>query len=214
MPDNTAPIAWIDVETTGLDPKTGDLLEIAAIVTTGPGFTPVDEGISVTIHPQRFAHLSPADAVTAMQQHIRAVAPKPSAAGVVIDMHSQNGLFDDIAAGRSVSLEEADRAVQEYLAQYVEPRGAIMGGNSITLDRNFLDAYAPKTFGHLHYRSLDCTSVYELVRRLPGVDEDAALAVEQEGTAHRGLGDIRTSIKQAQTLSALLGDRLPVACAV
>lgn len=213
MPDSTAPIAWIDVETTGLDPKTGDLLEIAAIVTTGSGFEPVSEVISVTIHPQRFAHLSPVEAVAATKAHIREVAPKPSVAELVIDMHTQNGLFEDIAAGRAMPLAEADRLVQEYLGRHVKPRGAIMGGNSITLDRNFLETYAPKTFEHLHYRSLDCTSVYELVRRLPGIAEDYALTVEQEGTAHRGLGDIRTSIKQAQALSALLGDRLPVGVA-
>lgn len=208
MPDSTSPIAWIDVETSGLDPASCDLLEIAAVVTTGPDYTPVDEGVSVTIHPQRFAHLSPVGAVAATKKGIRASA-KPSVADRVIAMHEQSGLFDDIEADRTVSLEEADKLIQEYLKSHVPPRGAIMGGNSITLDRNFLEAFAPNTFNHLHYRSLDCTSVYELVRRLPGVGEDYALEVEKDGTEHRGMSDIMTSIKQARVLSELLAERVP-----
>lgn len=210
MPDSTAPIVWIDVETTGLDPASCDLLEIAAVITTGPEYIPVDEGITVTIHPQQFAHLSPDAAVASTQETLRGRAKTgDKGADIVHTMHTVNGLFDDIAAGQCTMLTEADEAVQQYLEKHVQKRGAIMGGNSITLDRNFLEAHAPKTFGHLHYRSLDCTSVYELVRRLPGVGEEYVLEVESEGTAHRGMSDILTSIKQARMMSELLGDAVP-----
>lgn len=131
-------------------------------------------------------------------------------ADIVHTMHTSNGLFHDIATGHCAMLAEADELVQQYLEKHVQKRGAIMGGNSITLDRNFLESHAPKTFGHLHYRSLDCTSVYELVRRLPGVGPEYVLEVESEGTAHRGMADILTSIKQARMLSTLLRGAVPV----
>lgn len=209
MPDNTSPIAWIDVETTGLDPEFCDLLEIAAVVTTGPDYAPVDEGIAVSIHPQQFAHLSPADAVTALQKHLMVQALKggDQGANIVNAMHVDSGLFDEIAAGKCVSLAEADHMVQRYLAEHVHKREAIMGGNSITLDRNFLQKYAPKTYQHLHYRSLDCTSVYELVRRLPWMGDDYALKAEAPGTPHRAMADVLTSIEQARLLSAVLAER-------
>lgn len=195
MPASTAPVAWIDVETSALSPSTGDLLEIAAVVTSGPHYTPVDDGVSAVIHPHRFEHLSPREAVEQMKQDMPAV---------VIEMHTNTGLFDDIEAGRTVSLADADLLVRDYLARHFEPRGAVLGGNSITLDRNFLEVFAPRTFGHLHYRSLDCTSVAELVRRLPWIDSDLYLSPPVEGTAHRAMSDVRASIAQAQLLSEML----------
>lgn len=203
MPDSTSPIAWIDVETSGLDPQSCDLLEIAAVVTTGGDYTPVDEGISVTIHPQSCAELSGPSAVAALAETMNPA---------VASMHTASGLFDDIAASRTMSLAEADAAVLRYLSSHVAPRGAILGGNSITLDRNFLEVHAPQTFAHLHYRSLDCTSVYELVRRLPGVGPEAELKPEPQGVAHRGMADVHTSIAQARLLSSVLaGEVAPTA---
>lgn len=214
MPDSTSPVAWIDVETTGVNVSSCDLLEIAAVVTTGPDYTPVDDGIVVTIHPQQFASLSPAAAVEGTKSALlkRAEGDGYEARGArrVYDMHVSSGLFADIEAEQCVALADADHMVWEYLAKHVKPRGAILGGNSITLDRNFLEAYAPKTFNHIHYRSLDCTSVYELVRRLPGVGEDSALTVEQEGVSHRAMSDIFTSIKQARVLGKFLSGAVPV----
>lgn len=195
MPASTAPIAWVDVETSTLSPETGDLLEIAALVTTGPDYTPVDDGISLTIHPQRFAHLDPARAVEEM---------KPTMLPIVVDMHTTSGLFAEIAAGNTVNTEEADRQLHAYLASHTDPRGAILGGNSITLDRNFLAAQAPTTFEHLHYRSLDCSAVTEFVRRLPWIDPALDVIPTDRGTQHRAMDDIRASIEQARLLSHAL----------
>lgn len=195
MPASTAPIAWIDVESSTLSPETGDLLEVAAVVTTGPDYTPVDDGITLTIHPQRFAHLDPERAVEEMT---KTMLP------VVVDMHTASGLFAQIAAGDTVATEEADRQVHAYLASHTSPRGAILGGNSITLDRNFLAAQAPTTFEHLHYRSLDCSAVTEFVRRLPWVDPELDAVPTDRGTQHRALDDIRASIEQARRIGQAL----------
>ena len=195
MPASTAPIAWVDVETSTLSPETGDLLEIAAIVTTGPDYTPVDDGITVTIHPQRFTHLAPERAVEEM---------KTTMLPIVVDMHTTSGLFAEIAAGNTMSTEDADRQVHAYLASHTEPREAILGGNSITLDRNFLAAYAPATYTHLHYRSLDCSAVREFARRLSWVDPDLDGTPADRGVQHRAMDDILTSIEQARLLSRAL----------
>lgn len=195
MPASTAPVAWIDVETSTLSPHTGDLLEVAALVTTGSDYTPVDDGITVTIHPERFAHLRGPEAVEAM---------KPAMLPLVIDMHTDTGLFTEIAQERTVDLAQADRRLRDYLAQHFDARGAVMGGNSISLDRDFLGAYAPRTYEHLHYRSLDCTSASELVRRLPWISDDLTCKPAIEGTEHRAMADVHRSIAQARMLSELL----------
>lgn len=195
MPESTAPIAWIDVETSGLTPEGNDLLEIAAMVTTGPDYSCADAGLALTVHPQRFVHLDPTDATAALRSQM----PEP-----VTEMHTESGLLEDIAKGRSVPLGEADELVHAYLEKHFGPREAILGGNSISLDRSFLEVYAPKTYAHLHYRSLDCTSVYELVRRLPSVDEGTPLQAEPQGVTHRAMADVLTSIAQARLLSGVL----------
>lgn len=210
MPDSTAPIAWIDVETTGVNARTCDLLEIAAVVTTGPDFTPVDEGISVAIHPNRYSDLSPAEAVARVQGDLERRAAEGDEGGKFVQaMHTASGLFADIAAGDCVGLARADEIVHGYLKQHFVRQGAILGGNSITLDRNFMEAYAPRTFDYIHYRSLDCTSVFELMQRVPHIKEQHSLKVEVDGTAHRAMADILTSIKQARMFSKLLKDAVP-----
>jgi oligoribonuclease len=66
-------------------------------------------------------------------------------------------------------------------------------GNSIGTDRRFLAAYLPEIEEYLHYRSVDVSSVKELVRRwYPTV-------LSQRGWkqgAHRALDDIRESVDE------------------
>ena len=66
-------------------------------------------------------------------------------------------------------------------------------GNSIGTDRRFLAAYLPDIENHLHYRSIDVSSVKELVKRwYPGIDADRPRG---QGS-HRALDDIRESIRE------------------
>ena len=66
-------------------------------------------------------------------------------------------------------------------------------GNSIGTDRRFLAAYLPDIENHLHYRSIDVSSVKELVKRwYPTVD---AQRPHGHGS-HRALDDIRESIRE------------------
>ncbi len=66
-------------------------------------------------------------------------------------------------------------------------------GNSIGTDRRFLDAYLPDIEQHLHYRSVDVSSVKELVKRwYPEVD-----ARRPRGAGSlRALDDIRASVEE------------------
>jgi oligoribonuclease len=61
------------------------------------------------------------------------------------------------------------------------------------MDRRFLDIYLPEIEQYLHYRSVDVSSVKELVRRwYPSV---LGLRVQKQGT-HRALDDIRESVAE------------------
>ena len=83
----------------------------------------------------------------------------------VVEMHTRSGLLDQIRAS-TVTLEEAGRLTLAFIKEHVpEPRTVPLCGNSIGTDRRFLAAYLPEIEEYLHYRSVDVSSIKELVRR-------------------------------------------------
>ena len=157
---------------TGLDPARDVIVEIATIVTD-------DDLVIVAEGPDLVVHQPPSA--------LEGMVP------VVVEMHTSSGLLEAIAAS-TVTLEEAGRATLEFIRQHVpEPRTIPLCGNSIGTDRRFLAAYLPDIENHLHYRSVDVSTIKELTRRwYPG----ALDAVPRKATAHRALDDIRESIEE------------------
>jgi oligoribonuclease len=111
----------------------------------------------------------------------------------VVDMHTKSGLLEQIRAS-TISLEDAGSATLEFIKLHVpEPASVPLCGNSIGTDRRFLAAYLPEIENHLHYRSIDVSSVKELVKRwYPSID---AGRPRGQGS-HRALDDIRESIRE------------------
>ena len=122
----------------------------------------------------------------------------PAALGEMDDyvraMHTKSGLLQEIEAS-TVSLEEAGREAIAYVAQHVPSGAAPLCGNSIGVDRRFLDRQLPELDAYLHYRSIDVSSLKELCRRwYPDVYKKRPGKKE----AHRALGDVRESIAELQ----------------
>ena len=157
---------------TGLDPATDVIVEIATIVTDDQ-LQIVAEGPDLVVH-------QPDDVLARMDPF-------------VVDMHTRSGLLEAIKAS-TVSLEDAGAATLEFIKQYVpEQRKVPLCGNSIGMDRRFLAAYLPDIENWLHYRSIDVSSVKELVKRwYPKVDGGRPY---KQGT-HLALDDIRESINE------------------
>ena len=111
----------------------------------------------------------------------------------VVDMHTKSGLLDQIKSS-TVTLDVAGAATLEFIKQHVpEPATVPLCGNSIGTDRRFLAAYLPEIENYLHYRSIDVSSVKELVKRwYPSIDANRPRG---QGS-HRALDDIRESIRE------------------
>jgi oligoribonuclease len=164
-------LVWIDCEMTGLDISIDELVEVAVVI-TDYDLVPVDPGFSVVIKPDQSAFDNMGDFVTAM--------------------HKESGLLDEIPNG--VALADAEYAVNEYILKFVPtPQTAPLAGNTIGTDRTFLAKYMPRVDSHLHYRSIDVSSIKELSRRwFPRVYFNAPA---KDG-GHRALADIRESIRE------------------
>jgi oligoribonuclease len=108
-------------------------------------------------------------------------------------MHTKSGLLTEIKRS-SLTLEAAGTQALEYIRQFVPEAGtAPMCGNSIGVDRRFLDRYLPDLDRYLHYRSIDVSSIKELCRRwYPTVYQKRPGKAE----AHRALDDIRESVAE------------------
>ena len=165
-------LVWMDLEMTGLDHTSDVIVEIATIV-TDDDLTIIAEGPDLVIHQS--------DEVLAKMDPF------------VVDMHTKSGLLEQIKAS-AVTLEAAGAATLEFIKQHVPEAGTVpLCGNSIGTDRRFLTAYLPDIENYLHYRSIDVSSLKELVRRwYPRVRQ----ARPQKVGAHRALDDIRDSIDE------------------
>jgi oligoribonuclease len=164
----------MDLEMTGLDPARHVIVEIATLIT--------DDDLHLVAEGPDLVIGAPAAALAEMDDVVRS-------------MHTSSGLLAQVEASM-VTLEEAGRATLQFLQSHIpEPSTVPLCGNSIGTDRRFLAAQLPEVEAYLHYRSVDVSTVKELVRRwYPAV---FANAPKKAGT-HRALGDIMESVKELQ----------------
>jgi len=171
MANSSDRLVWIDCEMTGLDLAVDELVEVAVVVTDFE-LNILDPGLTVVIKPDQAAldHMSE----------------------FVLNMHTESGLIEEIPNG--IGLADAEFAVLEYILKFV-PGGkqAPLAGNTIGTDRAFLAKYMPRVDSHLHYRSVDVSSIKELASRwYPRVYYNAP----PKNGSHRALIDILESIRE------------------
>ena len=141
-------IVWIDCEMTGLDLTQDALIEIGVLVTDSD-LNILGEGVELVIKPGSEA---PAGALENMNSYVR-------------NMHESSGLLEDLEHG--VSMHEAQEAVLKYVKKYVPVAGkAQLGGNSVGMDKRFLERDMPDLMKHLHYRVIDVSHIKDSIDEL------------------------------------------------
>jgi len=171
-------LLWVDVETSGLDPATDELLEVAVAVTDGSlGYR---AGISYVIKPSRDV------------ESLRA-----SCHAAVLAMHDDNGLWSDVAAlGQPV--EAVESLLLDFAQQWVPKGASPMCGNSVHFDRLWLSHHMPRLHDHFHYRNLDVSSWKEGFKRWAAIGEWKTDLLDRPDLAHRAHADVTESIKEMQ----------------
>jgi len=170
MPLDAENLIWIDLEMTGLDPMTDQILEIATLV-TDKQLTPVAEGPVIAVHHD--------DAVLAAMGEW------------CTRQHGQSGLTERVRQSR-IGMVEAQRATLEFLKQHVPPNSSPMCGNSICQDRRFMARQMPELERFFHYRNLDVSTLKELAKRWA----PAAASGFTKESSHLAMSDIRDSIAE------------------
>ena len=163
-------LVWLDCEMTGLDPERERLIEIAVVV-TGPNLEPRIEGPVLVIH-QSDALLDQMDAWNK-------------------GTHGKSGLIDKVKAS-TVTEEQAEQQLLEFIAQYVPRHTSPLCGNTIGQDRRFLVKYMPKLEAFFHYRNVDVSTLKELAKRW----RPEVYTTFKKRQLHTALADVHESIDE------------------
>ncbi len=165
-------LVWIDMEMTGLDPETCKVLEIATIVTDAQ-LNVLAEGPVIAVH-------QPDAILDGMDEWCTRV-------------HGNSGLTERCRAS-SVGEAEAARQTIAFLSEYVDAGKSPLCGNTIGQDRRFMVKYMPELEAYFHYRSIDVSTIKELVKRW----QPELLDGFTKKGVHLALDDIRESIAELQ----------------
>lgn len=164
-------LVWIDCEMTGLDPETCVLLEIATIIT--------DSQLNIVAEGPVFAIAQPERVLQGMDAWCRRT-------------HGASGLTRRVRE-EGVPLEEAERQTLRFVRRHCYVRTAPLCGNSIGQDKRFLVRYMPRLHAFFHYRSVDVSSIKELVGRWY---PEGRFSPPPKQEVHLALSDIKESIDE------------------
>jgi len=170
MPVSKDNLIWIDLEMTGLEPQTDQIIEIATIVT--------DSQLNILAQGPEIAIHQPQSVLDAMDEWNTR-------------QHGQSGLVKRVQES-SYSAARAERETLEFLKLWVPAGESPICGNSICQDRRFLARLMPTLESYFHYRNLDVSSLKELALRwAPGLLD----GFNKQGS-HLALNDIKESIAE------------------
>jgi oligoribonuclease len=185
---------WLDLETTGLDPATGRILEWAVVLAADDAegdMMPVEEYSSVV------------------------AVPRAVALGLCDDfvkrMHTANGLFD--ACNAATDDPGADLATAEaFIVDLIggeATRGVILAGSTVHFDLAWIRVHMPTLARCLSHRCFDVSTLKMAERGW----FDATFHVTEDRTVHhRALPDVLASLVAAKAWREVVAARSGCDC--
>ena len=163
-------LIWIDLEMTGLDTQSDNIIEIATIV-TNQDLEIIAEGPEIVIN-------QPKKIMDEMDEWNT-------------KHHGKSGLTDKVLLSK-ITIQDAELETLNFLKKFVKAGISPMCGNSICQDRRFLARQMPELEKFFHYRNLDVSSLNILSNIWR---PDIAKSVKKS-SKHRALEDIKDSINE------------------
>ena len=174
-------LIWVDLETTGLDPISNEVLEVA-----------VAEADLLNPFNIKFIY----QAVMKFQTPIERLDP------FILNMHTKNGLLEECFGPNAKVLSEVDQELSQ-LIEWVENKDerATLAGSSIHFDHDFIKTHMPlvnKKLSHRHY-DVSAIKLFCQSMRMPKF---------KKAEAHRAKNDIIESVAHAQECAEWLKQNL------
>ena len=163
-------LIWIDLEMSGLEPQSDQIIEIATVVTDAH-LEILAQGPVIAIH-------QPSEVMQAMDEWNTS-------------HHGASGLTARVGES-TCSMADAEQETLEFLRGYIVPGKSPMCGNSICQDRRFMARLMPELEAFFHYRNLDVSTLKILMQRWR---PELEAGFVKTGT-HLALDDIRESINE------------------
>ncbi len=170
-------LLWMDLEMTGLDATKDIILEVAAEITDFTFQTLGSYEARIKHNPTTMAQLMQANN---WWQDFPA---------------NRDDFLQNAGAGKSLKTVEAE--LIDFVETHFTGQPAILAGNSIHNDRNFIKHWWPRFDLKLHYRMLDVTSLKLLLQGRYGKEY-------VKSNSHRAFDDIQASIAELQFCLAFL----------
>lgn len=169
---------WIDLETTGLDPHTGSVLEVALV-----GVDDDDPAMPVLAQWSGVLHASERE--------------WNQADDFVKNMHSVNGLWAE-CFGAPYAPGEAERTMCEFVrgSSSTEPKGIVLAGGSVHFDLAWVRVHFPTFAKCLSHRVFD-VSTLKAAERTWGAE-----FADIKANEHRALSDVLASVAEARAIRA------------
>lgn len=162
---------WIDLEMTGLSIKHDRILELGCLIT--------DHNLAVIDQSPTFIINQPEELLAQMDQWN-------------ITHHTQSGLLQ-ASRSSTTTIEQAEEQLLQVIKKYCKPQEAPLCGNSIWVDRLFLQTYLPTLERYLNYRTIDVSTLKLLAQYWFDIKIDDILKKQKN---HRALDDIQESIAE------------------
>ncbi len=164
-------LLWADLEMTGLSTDEDVILEIAVEVTDF-------EFKTLATYEARVSH--PKDIVVARMQKNNWWQEFPS---------NRDDFVNNLDKGKP--LYQVEQELIDLVKEHFGSEPAILAGNSIHNDRNFIKRWWPEFDLKLHYRMLDVTSLKIFMQGKYGLEFE-------KKEVHRAFDDIQASIAELQ----------------
>lgn len=181
MPKPTK-LLWVDLEMTGLDSQVDVIVELAAVVT----------GFDLEVLAEFSAAVKQPAAV--LEERLRS-SPwfkiQPPSYG--------QEMFDASQSGQPLEVVEA-QLIDLISNHFPKSEPVILAGNSIRVDREFIDRYCPRLSELCHYRMLDVSAWKVYFQGRWGVDY-------QKRRTHRAVDDIAESIDELKHYLQFVDDQ-------
>lgn len=172
---------WLDLETTGLDPYTDDILEVGIIVTDA--------------------------LLTAQRVSSWLIPPKrdwpATTSQIVLYMHEKSGLAEQLEDDWWLDHYRLDAVENEIIVKtmpYLTDGKIVLAGSGVDTDMQFICEQMPDLYQRLAHYTLDVGVVRRFLRDICNV-----VLPELGPVKHRALSDVEHHLAEARTYSLGIG---------